>query len=460
MILAFWLAALAFVISGFFATLQMSLRTASRAKAKRFAAPYGLESRAEDLIDRRRDYAVAASIVRLVVSVAGVGAMVVWSLSLGPTETPRQLIGAVAIAAGVSAAFLYVFSSVMPLSVAEHLAEPLIVRAWPLLRTMRTLLVPLVAIARVCDEIVRRLAGARELSDEEELEEEIRSVVSDRSEDGSLDESGRDMIEAVVSFHSRTVEEIMTPRTEIEGIEMTNDLNAVRDFIATAGHSRIPVYEENLDRIAGLLYAKDLLRYLGGDASEFNLRKMLREVRFVPDTKRLDELLTEFQRDKVHLAIVLDEYGGTAGLVTIEDVLEEIVGEIYDEYEPETDTPPEIRVIPEERAAVIDARAHVDDVNDELEALGCEVPEHEDYETIGGYVVTSLGHIPVAGESFRHNGFIITVLEAEPTRVSQIRLELTGDESNEPEKPTPIEAPVDQAPDVAPEPVDAPRPSS
>jgi CBS domain containing-hemolysin-like protein len=298
---------------------------------------------------------------------------------------------------------------------------------------------PLVAIARIADEIVRRLAGAKELTEEQELEEEIRSVVSERSEDGSLDETGRDMIEAVVGFHSTTVEEIMTPRTEIEGIEMTDDLNAVRDFIATAGHSRIPVYIGNLDQIAGLLYAKDLLSFLGGDASDFKLRPVLREARFVPETKRLDELLTEFQRDKVHMAIVLDEYGGTAGLVTIEDVLEEIVGEIYDEYEPETDAPPEIRVIPDERAAIVDARAHVDDVNDELEALGAELPEHEDYETVGGYVVTSFGHIPVAGESFRHNGFIVTVLDAEPTRVGQVRIELTDGPPDEPERPTVIE---------------------
>jgi CBS domain containing-hemolysin-like protein len=378
-------------------------------------------------------------VLRLLLSVTGVGAMAVWALALEPAQTTSGVIASIAIAAGVSAIFLYVLVSVAPISVAEHLGDPLIVRCWPLLRALRVLLAPLVVIARVTDEIVRRLTGAKELSEEEELEEEIRSVVSERSEDGSLDESGRDMIEAVVSFHTRTVEEIMTPRTEIEGIDMTNDLNAVRDFIATAGHSRIPVYEENLDRIAGLLYAKDLLAYLGGDASAFDLRKTLREVRFVPETKRLDELLTEFQRDKVHMAIVLDEYGGTAGLVTIEDVLEEIVGEIYDEYEPETDVPPEIRVIPEERAAVIDARAHVDDVNDELEAIGCEVPEHEDYETIGGYVVTSFGHIPVAGESFRHNGFIITVLEAEPTRVGQVRLELTEDQRHEPERPTVIE---------------------
>ncbi len=436
---AFWIAILAFALSGFFATLQMSLRTASRAKTKRFAAARGLEARVDDLLERRQDYTVAAAVLRLCLSITGVAAMIVWALAPAGAEPGDVRWGAVLSAAGISAALVYLLVSVVPLSVAEHLGDPLIVRASPLLKALRAVLMPLVALARLADEIVRRLAGARELTDEEELEEEIRSVVSERSEDGSLDETGRDMIEAVVGFHSTTVEEIMTPRTEIEGIEMTDDLNAVRDFIATAGHSRIPVYLGNLDQIAGLLYAKDLLRFLGGDASGFKLREVLREARFVPETKRLDELLTEFQRDKVHLAIVLDEYGGTAGLVTIEDVLEEIVGEIYDEYEPETDTPPEIRIIPEERAAVVAARAHVDDVNDELETLGAELPEHEDYETVGGYVVTSFGHIPVAGESFRHNGFIVTVLDAEPTRVGQVRIELTDDASDEPERPTPIE---------------------
>ncbi len=439
-----WIGLLAFALGGFFASLQMSLRTASRAKARRIAAARQIETRVDAVFDQRHEHALAVSAVRIVCMLAGVASLFAWAV--GPQGSLAEWWPRALAAAGIGAALLYLLSSAVPMSVAEHAGESLILRSTPLLRVLRVLLAPLVAIASFVDEVVRRLSGVPELSDEEELEEEIRSVVSEKREEGSLDDSGRDMIEAVVDFRTSTVEEIMTPRTEIEGIQLTDDLGAVRDFIENAGHSRIPVYEENLDQIVGLLYAKDLLRYLGGDTTGFDLRSTLREARFVPETKRLDELLTEFQREKVHIAIVLDEYGGTAGLVTIEDVIEEIVGEIYDEYEPDTDIPPEIRVLAEERAAVIDARAYIDDVNDRLESLGAELPEHEDYDTVGGYVTTSLGHIPVAGESFRHNGFLVTVLEAEPTRVSQVRIEIVEDDA-EHDRPVPVETAGEDAPD-------------
>jgi len=395
-----------------------------------------VESRAEKFLEHRTDYTQATSALLVVCEIVGVASVL--ALTIGMDGTLADRWQELLLASALCAALVYFTDAVIPMSVAEHAGEGLIIRVIPLLRVLRVVLMPLIVVARFSDEVVRRLSGAPELSEEEELEEEILSVVSDRSDDGSLDESRRDMIEAVVDFRTSTVDEIMTPRTEIEGIELSDDLAAVRDFIAAAGHSRIPVYEGNLDTIAGVLYAKDLLRYLGGDASTFDLRGVLREARFVPETKRLDELLTEFQREKVHMAIVLDEYGGTAGLVTIEDVIEEIVGEIHDEYEPESDTAPEIRVLPGERGAVIDGRAYIDDVNDRLETIGAALPEHEDYDTVGGYVTTSLGHIPVAGESFRHNGFIITVLDAEPTRVSRVRLELTSEDTEEHDRPVPL----------------------
>lgn len=432
-----WIAILAFTVGGFFSTLQMSLRTASRAKARRFAAERGLEGRADAILDRRQDFALAASIVRIVFMLTGVAAFFVWGLGSEGVVTDRW--PALALAAALSAMIIYLMGAALPMSLAEHAGEAIVIRSAPLLRVLRAVLAPMIAAAMLGDEIVRRLAGVPELTEGEEFEEEIRSVVSDRSDEGSLPESGRDMIEAVVDFRTTTVEEVMTPRTEVRGITLTNNLTELRDFIAEAGHSRIPVYEENLDHIIGLLYAKDLLKFLGEDTTRFDLRTILREPRFVPENKRLDELLAEFQREKVHIAIVLDEYGGTAGLVTIEDVVEEIVGEIYDEFEHEAIAPPMIHVLEGGRAVVIDGRAYIDDVNDELLSLGAEIPEDEDYDTMGGYVTTGFGHIPVAGECFRHNGFTITVLEAEPTRVAKVRLELTDDDMNPAARPVPVE---------------------
>ena len=190
------------------------------------------------------------------------------------------------------------------------------------------------------------------------------------------------MIENIVEFRSTDVGEVMTPRTDIEGIELTDDLEAIREFIVRVGHSRIPIYAENLDHIRGVLYVKDLIPFLGRDCDGFHLEPLLRQPLRVPETKPLRDLLSEFKRSEVHMAIVIDEYGGTAGLVTIEDVLEEIVGEIHDEHEPDDVDEPTLDVVDDTHAEV-DGRFHIDDLN---ERLGLTLPENEDYDTIAGFL--------------------------------------------------------------------------
>jgi CBS domain containing-hemolysin-like protein len=225
------------------------------------------------------------------------------------------------------------------------------------------------------------------------------------------------MLEAVFEFPTTTVGEIMTPRTDVIGIEASADLDNVREMIQKHGHSRIPVYEENLDNIQGILYAKDLLRYVGTDLP-FEMGEVLRHALMVPESKPLAALLADFKANKVHIAIVLDEYGGTAGLVTIEDIVEEVVGEIQDEYEPQ-DEKPEFRKL-EDGSYEVEARMRVDDVNDEL---GLDWPEDEDYDTVGGFVFSTIGHVPEQGESFDFQDCRVTVIDVERTRVNQVRIE-------------------------------------
>ncbi len=182
-----------------------------------------------------------------------------------------------------------------------------------------------------------------------------------------------------------------------------------------AGHSRIPVFRESLDEIVGLLYVKDLIPFLG-DGDAFDLAAVWREPLLVPETKSVREMLAEFRRRQVHLAVVLDEYGGTAGLVTIEDILEEIVGEIHDEYEEKSEEPT-LELDPDGRSAVVDARMHVDVLND---AMNLDLPDDGDYETLAGFVFSKLGHIPVAGETFEDCGCSFEVLKAERTKVVEV----------------------------------------
>ncbi len=343
--------------------------------------------------------------------------------ALVPTVTVS--FGRMAGAAAVASGLIYLVSLVIALSVAEHMGERLIHACRGFLVVAHFLAGPIRAVS-VVDVAVRRLAGAEVVSEAEEIEDVILSAVTEGQREGNLGDTQREMIEAVVEFKTRTVEDVMTPRTEIEGIEMTDDLVFIRGFLGKAGHSRIPVFVGDLDHIVGILYAKDLLPWLGREASEFRLRPILRKPVWAPETKPLMDMLYELRARKVHIAVVLDEYGGTTGLVSFEDILEEIVGEIQDEYEHHEEALPEIRVDAVRRSAEIDARANIDDANESLGEIGVELPESEEYDTVGGWVLATLGHIPAKGESFASDGVRVTVLEAEATRVTRVLVESRG----------------------------------
>ena len=285
---------------------------------------------------------------------------------------------------------------------------------------------PVLYLWKFIDGLVRRLAGVVETTPEEQQEEkqeEFLTGLEQHRTDGVLDEEEQQMIENVLELSEAAAGEIMTPRTDIMALEVNSDLQEVLKTITTAGHTRVPVYEGNIDSIVGLIYAKDLLSEIGKDPKDFNLRTKMRDVYFVPETKPLRELLHEFQNQKLHIAVVLDEYGGTAGIVTLEDILEELVGEITDEYE---ETPPEpVRKI-DQNTIEADARTYVDDLNDRFEL---NLPEDEDYDTIGGFIFSRLGYIPKAGENFDYENLKFTIVSAEARRIKRIRIELVNRES-------------------------------
>jgi len=255
-----------------------------------------------------------------------------------------------------------------------------------------------------------------------------------------VDAVERDMIEAVVNFRDKTVAQVMTPRTEIQAMELSTDLSGVTAAVRSVGHSRIPVYEDSLDHVVGVFYVKDLMKWLAGEGSRngkpFSLRSLLRPAYFVPETKTIRQLLAELLAKRTHIAMVADEYGGTAGLITIEDIVEEVFGDIQDEYEePEADAA-EVKIDPATRTAEIDARTYIHDANDALAAIGAELPESEDYDTVGGFVTVTMGRIPTSGETFRHDDLTLTVLAAEPTRVTRVKLETSLAQSEPSEPPS------------------------
>ena len=271
------------------------------------------------------------------------------------------------------------------------------------------------------NEVIKRLSGAtiHRNGRTSEVEAELLRSIEAKQREGELAEGAKALIENVFDFTTTDVGEVMTPRTDIEGIAMTDDLAVIRAFILTAGHSRIPVFEEDLDHIAGILYVKDLIPFLGEDASAFELRPLLRRPIVIPETKPVADLLADFQQAEVHMAIVVDEYGGTAGLATIEDVLEEIVGEIYDEHEGDDDEEEPVLHAAGEGVWEVDGRFHIDDFN---EAVDSELPEDDEYDTVGGWFTARVGHVPAVGESLREEELDFQVLEAEPTRVLKLRV--------------------------------------
>ncbi|MCA9306721.1 MAG: hemolysin family protein, partial [Phycisphaerales bacterium] len=410
----------------FVSSLHYALGDFSWRKLEELCEKNGGTGAIDPIVNDSESYALSMGALRSLCAVILVCAVCYGALEslvlLKDEGAAMHPVGAFAIGGGVSLVLIVLLFVILPISIAEHAGERLIHASPGFIKFVHGIMAPLRALAFL-DKAIERLAGRAHVTEKEEAEDELLSVAAEAEREGTLQDYEKQMIESIVRLSSKTVEEMMTPRTEIEGFELTDDLAFIRDFIEKAGHSRIPVYEGDYDHIAGILYAKDLLKYLGVPNKPFHLKPILREALFVPESKSAHELLVELQQRKVHMAIVLDEYGGTTGLITFEDILEEIVGEIYDEYEPEDESEPDIFVDAATRSARMHARATIEDANEALEAIGIELPESEDYDTVGGYVLAELGHIPQPGETVAHNGFVMTVLEAESTRVSLLRIE-------------------------------------
>ena len=246
-------------------------------------------------------------------------------------------------------------------------------------------------------------------------EEELHELMEASEEEGLINEDESDMIRAIFSLGETVVREVMVPRTEMACISV--DVTAV-ELIATiidCGHSRIPVYEGTVDNITGILYAKDLLRYWGEDSPGLDIKKIARPPFYIPETKKLEELLQEFKKRRVHIAIVIDEYGGTSGLITIEDLLEQIVGDIQDEH----DTEEELIQLQPDGTTVVDARMPIEEFEQFFEI---EV-EREKFDTVGGLIFYLLGRVPRTGDEVACNGIRLTVLSAGERRIGKLRAE-------------------------------------
>jgi putative hemolysin len=420
-----WAVVLICLLSGgtlFFSVNAVALRTFSRAKLQEAFKTVNKNADPKDLIERlvqnAEELILTCSLYRLIFNMLTLLLLVAAFTHLG--EPGRHSAISYLYTFVVAVAIFSVFSLAIPHAWAKYAGEKILSRTYKLLMFFSIVVSPILYIFKLYDGFVRRLAGVAETTPEEQQEEkqeEFLTGLEQRRTEGVLDEEEQEMIENVLELSSSTADEIMTPRTDIVAVEVNSDLPKILETIATAGHTRVPVYENNIDNIIGLVYAKDLLTEIGKNPADFKLRDKMRDVYFVPETKLLRALLHEFQNQKLHIAVVLDEYGGTAGIVTLEDILEELVGEITDEYE---ETPPEpVRKI-DQNTIEADARTYIDDLNDRFEL---NLPEDEDYETIGGFVFSRLGYIPKSNESFDYENLKFTIASAEARRIKRIRIQ-------------------------------------
>jgi putative hemolysin len=313
--------------------------------------------------------------------------------------------------------FTIVFGELVPKTLAlAHPERYALLLAAPV-DFMGRVLRPIVWALEKVTSLVNRLLGVGDIDQNQISTEELKLLVERGGEQGILEAEEEQMIHAVIELGDRRVHEVMVPRTSIVALPATATLTEIIDKVVEEGHSRIPVYNESIDEIIGILYAKDLLPFLkeGPPSARPNLRALLRTPVFVPESMTIDDLLHELQRRKVHIAIVLDEYGGTAGLVTIEDLLEEIVGEIQDEYDVEE--PMIVRLTDDE--ARVDGRAAVDDL-EELFDTQLSLEDEDEYDTVGGLVYHRIGGVPNPGDEIDVDGLHLTVESTHRRRVAKV----------------------------------------
>jgi len=325
-------------------------------------------------------------------------------------------VAALVVVTVILALFTIVFAELVPKTLA--LAHPE--------RFALTLSRPIDFLARILGPVVRaltwitraitRLLGSEVSSQAEITAEELRLIVERGGEQGVLEAEEEQMINAVIELGDRRVHEVMVPRVSIVGLRADASFEEAIDMVVEEGHSRIPAYDDSIDEVVGILYAKDLLPYLKSDAAPRPpLRSLLRPPVLVPESMTIDDLLHELQRRKVHIAIVLDEYGGTAGIVTIEDLLEEIVGEIQDEYDVEE--PMVVRI--SEHEARVDGRADVNELR-ELFDIELDLEDEEEYDTVGGLIYHRVGGVPVPGDTVQVDTLTLTVESTDGRRVGKV----------------------------------------
>ncbi len=404
--------------------LGRALRTYSRSRLEEVCEAKGRPGRADAIAHHDEATERAAEALGVVAGVALVALVALFAGTPPPSMPPDHpgprlpIAAAMAVAVAMAAA-VHLVSSV----VGRVWAETLLDAAWPGASAVRVVAWPLTAAGTLLEELASRLARPGDVAPRPATVEVEFLADADHPEeaDGDLPESTRVLLEHVVALTRRDVSEIMTPRSAIVALPASTSARAAATTFRESGLSRIPLFGENRDDILGILYAKDLFPPMAeaDDPDTVHPRKLVRPAYFVPESKNASDLLGELRARRSQIAVVLDEYGGVAGLITLEDLFEELVGPIDDEHDPLT---PDDRVVPLGGTRYeVAATVALEDLNDRL---GLHLPTDGDFQTVGGFAFNALGRLPAAGETFQANGVEFTVLEVVDHAIRRVQLAL------------------------------------
>ena len=308
-----------------------------------------------------------------------------------------------------------IFGEILPKMAAIKKSTEIAVRMYTPLKIMMYVLYP---IAQGFNAVTNLIIKVLPLRKEKifDSEEELKMLAELGEEEGTLQEEESDMIQSIFDFTGKTVGEIITPRVDIVSLKSDESIDTAMDTIGERQFSKIPIYKDSIDNIKGILYAKDIIPYLIGSRPNVNLQTLAREPFFVPETKPIDDLMEEFKSRKTSIAIVVDEWGGTEGLVTLEDVVEEVVGEIRDPYDQE-----ELNVLKQSDGSfIVDGSITIYDLKEETDI---EFPEERDYDTLAGFILDTLTDIPQTGEHVEYNNMVFTVQTVENNRIGKVKIQ-------------------------------------
>lgn len=332
------------------------------------------------------------------------------------------------IATAVMTVFTLIFGEITPKIIAKNYSDS--ISKWVIhpVYYFSLIMYPIVVIFIFASRIICRIIGIK-IHDEKLMitEEEIKSIVSVGEEEGVIEQEEKEMIHSIFEFGDISVREVMVPRIDMFAIEGSKNLDEIWEQIVEKGFSRIPVYNESIDNIAGVFYIKEMISIIKHGKSHEPISNFIKEAYFVPETKPLVQILKEFKEKRIHMAVVLDEYGGTTGIITIEDVLEEIVGEINDEYDEHNSNIEKVS----ENIYKINGKVDIFSVNKEL---GLDIAELEEYDTLAGFIYYTLSKVPEIGDEVQQDEFNIKITNVENHRIKEVLLEKKGDDYQDEEK--------------------------